>query len=101
MMIEEEFARARAYRSNIFRYHGLLRTQLTELEREFIQKRLQEELEGLASLSCSSFQRRSEPLQRNVRPVPAEPERRLLKSRLRCRRTTRNGSRNALGTLKY
>ena len=42
-MIEENLARLRAYRNNIRRYKRLLATQLSDLERAFIAKRLEEE----------------------------------------------------------
>jgi hypothetical protein len=32
----------RTYRNNISRYHRLLKTELTELERRFIEKRMSE-----------------------------------------------------------
>ena len=50
-MVDESFARLRTHRSNIQRYRQLLETSLTDLEREFIAKRLAEEqsaVEGLA-----------------------------------------------------
>ncbi len=43
MMIDEKLARIRSTVNNIHRYRRLLETQLTEIEREFIQKRLSEE----------------------------------------------------------
>ena len=43
MMIEENFARLHAHRNNIYRYRRLLATKLTELERSYIEKRLQDE----------------------------------------------------------
>ena len=49
-MIEENFARLRAHRNNIYRYRRLLATKLTELERSYIEKRLQEE-EAASTLS--------------------------------------------------
>lgn len=39
-----------AYQNNIDRYRRLLRTRLTDLEREFIQRRLAEELSALTLL---------------------------------------------------
>ena len=39
-MIEENLARLRAHRNNIRRYKRLLKTQLSDLERAFIAKRL-------------------------------------------------------------
>ena len=43
MMIDEQMARMRTHRNNIYRYRHLLQTKLTELERDFIEKRLAEE----------------------------------------------------------
>lgn len=42
-MIGENFERLRAHRKNIGRYRRLLTTRLSELEREFIERRLKEE----------------------------------------------------------
>ena len=39
MMTDEQTARMRAHRNNIYRYRHLLQTKLTELERDFIEKR--------------------------------------------------------------
>ena len=50
-MIDEKLARMRTHRNNIQRYRHLLQTRLTELEREFIQKRLAEEHSKLESLA--------------------------------------------------
>jgi hypothetical protein len=55
MMIDEKLARMRTHRNNIQRYSHLLQTRLTELEREFIQKRLAEEQSKLESLAASTF----------------------------------------------
>lgn len=52
-MIDQRVARLRAHHRNIQRYRNLLQTSLTEIEREFVEKRLTEEqsnLESLASL---------------------------------------------------
>ena len=43
MMLDERFVRLRTYRNNIARYQGLLKTDLTDLERQFIERRLSEE----------------------------------------------------------
>jgi hypothetical protein len=51
-MIDEKFARLRAYRNNINHYHRLLRTELSELERQFIERRLSEEKSAIDSLAC-------------------------------------------------
>jgi len=51
-MIDQQTARIRTHRNNIHRYQRLLRTRLTDLEREFLERRLAEEqsqLEGLTS----------------------------------------------------
>jgi hypothetical protein len=51
-MIDEKVARLRAHDNNIKRYRRLLRTNLSDLERQFIERRLYEEeaaLEGLAT----------------------------------------------------
>ncbi len=51
-MIDENLARIRAHRNNIHRYRGLLRTELSDLEREFIEKRMADErteLDGLVT----------------------------------------------------
>ena len=49
-MIDQQLARLRAHRRNIQRYRNLLQTSLTELEREFVEKRLTEEQSNLESL---------------------------------------------------
>ena len=51
MMIDQQLARLRAHHRNIQRYRNLLQTTLTELEREFIEKRLTEEQSNLESLA--------------------------------------------------
>ena len=43
MTTDENLARLRAHRSNIHRYRRLLATRLSELERAYILKRLQDE----------------------------------------------------------
>jgi len=50
-MIDEQRARMRTHRSNIYRYRHLLQTKLTELERDFIEKRLAEEQSSLERLA--------------------------------------------------
>jgi hypothetical protein len=52
-MIDQQLARLRTHRSNIQRYRNLLKTSLTELERQFVQKRLAEEQSNLESLATS------------------------------------------------
>ncbi len=52
-MIDQQLARLRTHRSNIQRYRNLLQTSLTELERQFVQKRLTEEQSNLETLANS------------------------------------------------
>jgi hypothetical protein len=52
-MIDQQLARLRTHRSNIQRYRNLLKTSLTELERQFVQKRLTDEQSNLESLANS------------------------------------------------
>lgn len=54
-MIDEKFALLRTHRNNVNRYRGLLRTQLTELERQFIEKRLSEERAAMEAVAASTF----------------------------------------------
>ncbi len=55
MMIDEQMARMRTHRNNIYRYRHLLQTKLTELERDFIEKRLAEEQSNLERLAVSGL----------------------------------------------
>ena len=52
-MIDQQLARLRAHRTNIQRYRNLLQTSLTDLARQFVQKRLTEEQSNLESLANS------------------------------------------------
>ena len=54
IMIDEKFARLRTCRNNINRYHRLLKTELSELERQFIERRLNEEKSAMDSLANDS-----------------------------------------------
>ena len=54
-MLEENLARLRAHRNNIHRYRRLLATQLSELERTYIERRLEEEQACAAALSKATF----------------------------------------------
>jgi len=66
-MLEEKLARLRTHRNNIGRYRRLLRTKLTDLERDFVLKRIKEEEQALQALAESDVHliaaRRIEPLQ--------------------------------------
>jgi hypothetical protein len=54
-MIDAKFALLRTHRNNIHRYRRLLNTELTELERQFIERRLAEERSAMEKLSASAF----------------------------------------------
>ena len=54
-MIDENIARLRTYRNNISRYRRLLKTSLTDLEREFIERRLMEERSAFEALASDTF----------------------------------------------
>ena len=46
-LIDQRLEQLRAHRNNIWRYRQLLKTRLTELERQFIERRLAEEIEAV------------------------------------------------------
>ena len=48
-MVDENLARLRARRDNVSRYLRLLKTELTELERRYIERRLNEEKSAMES----------------------------------------------------
>lgn len=54
-MVDEKLAQIRARTANIRRYRRLLQTQLTELERDFLRRRLQEEQDALSALTAEAF----------------------------------------------
>jgi hypothetical protein len=51
---DEMLARLRAHDNNIIRYRRLLETNLSELERGFIERRLTEEMSAVESLAHSA-----------------------------------------------
>jgi hypothetical protein len=55
MMIDDNLARLRTHRNSIHRYRRLLATQLTDLERAYIERRLSEEQAAMAALSEETF----------------------------------------------
>jgi hypothetical protein len=55
MTIEENLSRLRAHRDNIHRYRRLLATRLSELERAYILKRLQDEEAASQALIETTF----------------------------------------------
>lgn len=54
-MLDEQLARIRTIRSNIQRYTRLLQTELTDLERKFLERRLAEERSDLETVSSATF----------------------------------------------
>jgi hypothetical protein len=54
-MFEANLARIRTHRNHIHRYRGLLRTELSELERAFIEKRMADEQTALDALVAETF----------------------------------------------
>ena len=54
-MIDQKLARLRTHRNTINRYNRLLETDLTELERRFIEKRMSEERTAMDTLAASTF----------------------------------------------
>ena len=55
MMIDENLARLRAHRNNVHRYRRLLATRLSDLERAYIERRLDEERASMEALSQETF----------------------------------------------
>jgi len=54
-MIDEKLARLRTHRNNIGRYRRLLKTELTQFERQFIERRLSEERSAMEKLAASTL----------------------------------------------
>ncbi|UGY03130.1 hypothetical protein [Bradyrhizobium quebecense] len=52
-MTDEDFALLRTHRNNIHRYRRLLETQLSALERQYLERRLSEEQTAIEMLSRS------------------------------------------------
>lgn len=55
MMNDDALLRLRTHRNNISRYRRLLATHLTQIETDYINRRLQEEQDAIASLLSSGF----------------------------------------------
>jgi hypothetical protein len=55
-MIDEYCAHLRARQNNVRRYRRLLQTELTELERRYIERRLNEEKSAMESLTSAPQQ---------------------------------------------
>jgi hypothetical protein len=54
-MIDENLALLRTHRNNISRYRRLLKTKLTDLERQFIERRMSEERSAMEELAAATF----------------------------------------------
>ena len=54
-MIDEKFGLLRTHRNNVGRYRRLLKTELTECERQFIERRLFEERSAMDRIAASVF----------------------------------------------
>ena len=54
-MLDADLSRIRAHRNNIHRYRRLLRTSLSDLERQFIERRLAEEQSALDAQAADTF----------------------------------------------
>jgi hypothetical protein len=54
-MFEETLARTRTHRNNIHRYRRLLRTELSNPERDFIDRRMADEQAALDALVAETF----------------------------------------------
>jgi hypothetical protein len=52
--METRIVQLRTHQKNIVRYENMLKTELTDLERQFVQKRLSEELFTIALLQYMS-----------------------------------------------
>ncbi len=54
-MLEENLARLRAHRNNVQRYRRLLETKLSDIERAYITRRLEEEAAAAEAILQSAF----------------------------------------------
>jgi hypothetical protein len=75
-MIDEQLARLRTHRDSIGRYRRLLQTKLTDLERQFIERRLERQfIERRLSEEQSAYERLTKatfPIVFKL-PTPTEP----------------------------
>ena len=63
--MDERVARLQAHQNNIDRYQGLLKTSLSETEKQYLEKRLSEERFAIAMLDFSTGAVLSEPAERD------------------------------------
>ena len=54
-MLDRDLAHIRTHRNNIHRYRRLLGTKLSDVERQFIERRLSEEQSALQALAAENF----------------------------------------------
>ena len=54
-MLDEKLARIRAHHNNLHRYRSLLKTRLSDIERQFVERRLSEESSALEALTSQTF----------------------------------------------
>ena len=54
-MFEENLARIRTHRNNIHRYRRLLRTELSDLDHDFIDRRMADEQAAFGALVAKTF----------------------------------------------
>jgi hypothetical protein len=54
-MLDRDLARIRTHRNNIHRYRRLLGTKLSDVERQFIERRLSEEQSALQALAAENL----------------------------------------------
>jgi hypothetical protein len=54
-MLDQDLARIRAHRDKLSRYRRLLRTRLSDIERQFIERRIAEEQSAIAALAPHTF----------------------------------------------
>jgi hypothetical protein len=66
--LDENLARIRAHRNNIHRYRRLLKTTLSDIERQFVERRLSEESSALVALTSRTF-----PIALSIPPSPVSP----------------------------
>jgi len=70
-MTDEDFALLRTHRNNIHRYRRLLETQLSALERQYLERRLSEEQTAIEMLSRSILPLALRAVNGPRRPSPA------------------------------
>jgi hypothetical protein len=72
-MIDENVALIRAHGNNIGRYRSLLRTNLSNLERQFIERRLKEEEAAMEDLASTKLQVVLTPMNSMCEGPPSTP----------------------------